>query len=482
MSFRLLLLIYCVLRLPLEATTIPPNIVIIMADDLGWNALGCYGSKLVSTPNLDRLAAEGMRFTDAYALSQCLPTRAAIFSGQYGARTGLTSVETSSPDYAPLISPGRPKGLPPETYTVFEMLREAGYVTGISGKWHIGGANGCDRLLEKYGIKYFHDYGFDWVGPGRPNRNDKQVSAITDDMLGFIESNKDKPLIAFLAHRSPHTRFDVPEEAIQKILKRGFKRSSDSDGLFHERVTADYIAMVEYLDASVGRVLKKLDELDLTENTLVLFLSDNGGLTRVWFNDPLRGGKGQLYEGGIRVPFIMRWPAGINAGTTCSTPVHVVDLFPTFMELVGGKKQTGQLLDGVSFLPLIQQTGDIARKAIYSHHPEYVVAFSKAPCSMVRKGNYKLIHYFGDYLDSEGCEPKAHTLSGRFILGPRTELFDLYHDPSETRDLSAALPEKTKELMSDLEDWWKETDAKMPTPNPNMDRSQWIWNKNEEKD
>ena len=416
-----------------------------------------------------------MRFTDAYALSQCLPTRAAIFSGQYGARTGLTSVETSSPDYTPLISPGRPEGLSPETYTLFEMLRDAGYTTGMSGKWHIGGANGINSLLNKHGIEFFHDYGLDWVKPGLPNRNDKQVSAITDDMLGFTESNKDKPFIAYLAHRSPHTRFDVPEEAIQKVLKRGFKRSSDSDGFFHERVTADYIAMIEYLDASVGRVLNKLDELELTENTLVLFLSDNGGLTRVWFNDPLRGGKGQLYEGGIRVPLIARWPNHIEAGTTNSTPVHVVDLFPTFMELVGGQSQPDQILDGVSFLPLLQGK-KITREAIYSHHPEYVVAFAKTPCSMIRKRNYKLIHYFGDYLDPEGCEPKAHSLSGRFILGARTELFDLAKDPGETRDLAAALPEITKELMADLQSWWNDTDAKMPTPNPNMDRTQWIWN------
>ncbi|MEM1296440.1 MAG: sulfatase [Verrucomicrobiota bacterium] len=476
MGFRLGLLLFGLISFHVEAKSSPPNIVLIMADDLGWNGLSCYGSELIDTPYLDKLAAEGMRFTDAYALSQCLPTRAAIFSGQYGARTGLTSVETASPNYAPLVSPGRPDRLDPAIFTIFEMLRDAGYATGMSGKWHLGDANGCGTLLKKHGIEFFHDYGLQWVGPGLPNRNDKQVGAITDEMLGFIESSKEGPFIAYLAHRTPHTPFDVPEEAIQIALNRGFKRSSDPDGVFDERVAAEYVAMVQHLDASVGRLLDKLDELGLTENTLVLFLSDNGGLTRVWRNDPLRGGKGQLYEGGIRVPFIVRWPAEIEAGTTCSTPVHVVDLFPTFMELAGASVPNDKILDGISLLPLLKQSGGIARNSIYSHHPEYVVAFAKTPCSMVRKGNLKLIHYFGDYLDPNGCVSKPHTLSGRFILGPRTEIYDLANDPGETRDLASTMPEKTRELMSDLQAWWQATGARMPKPNPAVDRSRWIWN------
>ncbi|MEM9280817.1 MAG: sulfatase [Verrucomicrobiota bacterium] len=470
-------LIFLLAALPLMgAAAEKPNIVVILADDLGWNGLTCYGSDLVETPHLDRLAAEGMRFTDAYALSQCLPTRAAIFSGQYGARTGLTSVEIASPDYAPMISPGRPEGLNPNTYTIFEMLRDAGYATGMSGKWHIGRLNNISKALEKHGVEFFEPFGFEWVRPGLPNRNDKQVSAITDDMIQFIEEYHDEPFVAYLAHRSPHTSFDVPEAEIERVMKRGFKRSSDPDGIFSERVTADYIAMIEYLDASVGRVMDKLDELGIANHTLLLFLSDNGGLTRVWFNDPLRGGKGQLYEGGLRVPFIVRWPDQVEAGTVCATPVHVVDLFPTFLELSGGQIEKDQTLDGTSLVPLLTQTGQIDREAIYSHHPEYVVAFAKTPASMIRKGDYKLIHYFGDYLDPNGCDPKPHTLSGRFILGARTELYHLSEDPGESNDIASAMPEKTEELMKDLEAWWKDTEAKMPRPNPEMDPSQWIWN------
>ena len=325
-------------------------------------------------------------------------------------------------------------------------------------------------------MEYFEDYGLDWVGPGLPNRNDNQVSAITDDMLGLMEENRDSPFIAYLAHRSPHTRFDVPESAIENAVQRGFKRSSDSDGVFGERVAAEYVAMIECLDESVGRILAKLDELNLTHNTLVLFLSDNGGLTRVWRNDPFRGGKGQLNEGGIRVPFIVRWRAQVDAAISCETPVHVVDLFPTLMEIAGGSVHSEQILDGVSIAPLLRNDGAIPSRSIYSHHPEYVVAFSKTPSSMNRKGDFKLVYYFDYYLDSEGCEPKAHTLSGRFVLGPRTELYDLSSDLGESHDLSKQMPEKAQELMTDLEDWWNETGAKIPSPNLDMDRSQWIWN------
>ncbi len=453
-----------------------PNVVFILADDLGWNGVGCYGSELVATPHIDRLAAEGMKFTDAYVLSQCLPTRAAIFSGQYGARTRLTSVETASPKYAPMISPGRIDGLPPETYTIFEMLRDAGYATGMSGKWHLGEAYGSEQLLKRHGIEFFHDYGLQYLGDCRSETADKSVTAITDDMLKFIEQKHGGPFVAYLAHHSVHTPFEVPDLVVEKYVAKGFRRSSDPDGVFAERVAAEYLAMIDHLDQSVGRVTAKLDELGIADNTIVVFLSDNGGLTRVWNNDPLRGGKGQLYEGGVRVPLIVRWPQQVKAGTVCETPVHAVDFFPTFMELAGGTTKDDQVLDGVSLMPLLLQMGELPREAIYSHHPEYVVAFAKTPCSMIRKGDYKLIHYFGDYLDPTDCDPKVGTLSGRFVLGARTELFNLAEDLGEKHDLSAKMPEKAAELMADLKVWWKETDAQFPRPNPNMDRAQWVWN------
>lgn len=451
-----------------------PNIVFILADDLGWNALSCYGNEHVQTPHLDRLAADGMRFTDAYVLSQCLPTRAAFFSGQYGARTGLTSVETASPDYAPMISPGRPEGLPPEIGTLFEMLRDAGYATGMSGKWHIDKNYDGNRLYRQSGIESFQQFGIDYVGSS--DTDDKGVDGITDDMLKFISDNKDRPFIAYLAHHSVHTPLAVPDEITQKYVERGYRRSSSKDGEFAERVVAEYLAMIDHLDASVGRVVDKIEELGIAEKTLVVFLSDNGGLTRVWENTPLRGGKGQLYEGGIRVPLIIKWPGQVKAGSECSVPVHVVDFFPTFIELSGGEVPDGQILDGVSIVGLLKGAHSLPRQAIFSHHPEYVVAFAKTPSSMIRKGDYKLIHYFGDYLDPTGCTPQVRTLSGRFILGQKTELFNLRLDPGELTDLSAEMPDKVKELMSELKSWWQETGAKFPRPNPHKDRSQWIWN------
>ncbi len=453
-----------------------PNIVVILADDLGWNGVGCYGNTIVSTPFIDQLAAEGMRFTDAYVCSQCLPTRAALFSGQYEARTRLTSVETSSPKYAPMISPGRADGLSSESYTLFEMLRDTGYATGMSGKWHIETAYHAEQLLERHGIQYFAKYGLEFVGPCRSQGLDKKVTAITEDLCAFMEQPRDQPFIAYFAHHSVHTPFEAPEELVQKYVDKGYRRSSSREGVFSERIAANYLAMIEDLDRSVGRVIKKLDELGIAKNTLVLFLSDNGGLTRVWDNTPLRGGKGQLYEGGIRVPMIVRWPQKVRAGAVCKTPVHVVDLWPTFLEIASGENTIQQHLDGVSLLPLLLESGNIPERAIFSHHPEYVVAFAKTPCSMIRKGPYKLIHYFGDYLDPVGCEPKAGQLSGRFVLGAKTELFHLENDLSEAHDLASHEPEIVAELMADLKAWWKDTNAQFPKPNPMPDPNQWIWN------
>jgi len=343
------------------------------------------------------------------------------------------------------------------------MLRDAGYKTGMSGKLHLGGPLNTNSALKNKnrGMEYLRDYGLQWAGTATPNRNDKNVSAITDDIIEFIEENRDGPFIAYAAHRSPHTPLEVPPSSVQRVVDRGFKRSSNRRGLHSERVTADYVAMIEYLDSSIGRITDKLDELGIAENTLLLFLSDNGGLTRVWKNDPLRGGKGQLYEGGVRVPFIVRWPTKVKAGSVCTTPVHVVDLLPTFMDLAGAQPRKDQILDGVSLVPLLKQTSSFARDAIFSHHPEYVVGYAKTPCSMVRKGNYKLIHYFGDYLDPTGCVPRgAGALYGRFILGSRTELYDLKQDPSETQTSRMTCPRVAEELMADLESWWSSTGAR----------------------
>jgi len=305
---------------------------------MGWNALSCYGNKDLQTPLLDRLAAQGMRFTQAYADAQCSPTRAAFLSGQYGARTGVFKVlNEKEPSFAPMRSAEAKDALGPETATLATTLRKAGYTTGISGKWHIANNYAVAALRKREG--YFDSYGFDFAGPanGNEHHEDKTVTAITDDIIGFIESNRSKPWFAFVAHFSPHTKLEAPEALIAKHVARGFKRSANDEGSFTERPIANYLAMLEHLDNEVGRLLAKLDELKISDNTLVIFTSDNGGLSRVTNNAPLREGKGSPYEGGIRVPLLVRWPGKVKARSECDVPVHTVDFYPTFVDVASAK-------------------------------------------------------------------------------------------------------------------------------------------------
>jgi uncharacterized sulfatase len=359
-----------------------PNILHILADDMGWNALSCYGNQDLQTPHLDRLAAQGMRFTQAYADAQCSPTRAAFLSGQYGARTGVFKVlNEKEPSFAPMRSAEAKDALGPETATLATTLRQAGYTTGISGKWHIAHNYAIAALRKREG--YFDSYGFDFAGPANSNEHheDKTVSAITDDIIGFIESNRSKPWFAFAAHFSPHTKLEAPEALIAKHVARGYQRSANDEGSSTERPIANYLAMLEHLDNEVGRLLAKLDELKLSDKTLVIFTSDNGGLSRVTNNAPLREGKGSPYEGGIRVPLIMRWPAKVKPGSECDTPVHAVDFYPTFAALADAPPTSAHPLDGESLLPLLTQTGPLQRPALFWHMPTYTTNYGRTPCS-----------------------------------------------------------------------------------------------------
>jgi arylsulfatase A-like enzyme len=222
-----------------------PNILHILADDMGWNALSCYGNKDLQTPHLDRLAAQGMRFTQAYADAQCSPTRAAFLSGQYGARTGVFKVlNEKEPSFAPMSSAEAKDAMGPETATLATTLHQAGYTTGISGKWHIAHNYAVAALRKREG--YFDSYGFDFAGPanGNEHHEDKTVTAITDDIIGFIESNRSKPWFAFAAHFSPHTKLEAPEALIAKHVARGYKRSANDEGSSTERPIANYLAML----------------------------------------------------------------------------------------------------------------------------------------------------------------------------------------------------------------------------------------------
>ena len=458
-----------------------PNILHILADDMGWNALSCYGNKDLQTPNLDRLAAQGMRFTQAYADAQCSPTRAAFLSGQYGARTGVFKVlNEKEPSYAADALGGGEGRTGAGDGHVGDHIAKAGYTTGISGKWHIANNHAVVALRRRQG--YFDSYGFDFAGPANSNEHheDKTVTAITDDIIGFIEASQKKPWFAFVSHFSPHTKLEAPEALIAKHVARGFKRSADDEGKSTERPIANYLAMLEHLDNEVGRLLAKLDALGLAENTLVIFTSDNGGLSRVTNNAPLREGKGSPYEGGIRVPLIVRWPGKVKPGSECDAPVHTVDFYPTFLRVASALAEVqtpdaakaATTLDGESLLPLLTQTGTLQRPALFWHMPTYTTNYGRTPCAVIREGDWKLVHWFGDYLDTTGFTPDDKPY-GKLVVGPRTEVFNLREDPFETRNVATDRPKKTTHLTNALNAWLKRTGAKLPTPNPDFSEKRW---------
>jgi arylsulfatase A len=471
-KLHLLLCLYLVAVVkPLGADQ--PNILHILTDDLGWTALSCYGNTDVATPHLDRLAGEGMCFTNAYADAQCSPTRAAFLSGQYGARTGVFKVlNEKEPSYAPMRSPEANAALGPEVGNLAATLRKAGYTTGVSGKWHVANHSSVAPLRKREG--YFDAYGFDYAGTayGADHRDDKTVTAITDDIIGFIESNQGKPWFAFVAHFTPHAPLEAPEALIAKHVARGYTRAGTKEGKATERPIADYLAMLEHLDNEVGRLLARLDELGLAENTMVLFTSDNGGLSRVTSNAPLREGKGTPYEGGIRVPLIVRWPAKVKAGSECAVPVHAVDFYPTFVELARAAEPADHPLDGESFLPLLTQSGPLQRTTLYWHMPTYTTNYGRTPCAVIREGDWKLIHWFGDYMDTTGFTPDDKPY-GKLVVGPRTELYHLRDDLGESMNLAADRPKKTAHLTKSLHAWLKHTGAGLPTRNPDFDEVRW---------
>jgi len=416
-----------------------PNILFILIDDLGWSDVGCYGNQFHETPNVDRLARQGMRFTDAYAACPvCSPTRASILAGQYPARVGVTDfIPGHWRPYEKLKVPiNRQQYLPLETVTLPEVLKQAGYVTGHIGKWHLGGRQHSPR-----------NQGFDYVTSGVRNRNDKQVTGFTDAAIKFISENRDKPFFLHLSHHTVHIPLEAPKELIEKYERK----PKPGDGVNNPV----YAAMIEHLDSSIGRILKKLNELGLANDTVVVFFSDNGGLrqrfdgkgTTVTTNAPLRDEKGTLYEGGIREPLIVRWPGVVKPGSVCSVPVSSVDVCPTFLETAGVKGDPSHVLDGESLLPLLKQTGELKRDAVFWHYPHY---HHSTPAGAIRTGDWKLIEFFEDN---------------------RLELYNLKTDIGEKNNLAQEMPEKARELQWRLAGWRRSVKADMPTPNPDFDRA-----------
>lgn len=443
---------------PCFAVERKPNIIFMLIDDMGWTDLGCYGSKYYETPNIDKLAKDGMRFTQAYsACTVCSPTRAAVMTGKYPARLHLTDwIAGHNRPSARLKIPDWKKELPLEEETIAERLKTGGYATASIGKWHLGGPDfwpekqgfdlnvaGCDMgsppsYFSPYKIKTLTD------GPDGEYLPDR----LTSDAIGFIEQNKDKPFYIYLPHYAVHTPIMGKKEVIAK-----YQAKAAAGG--HSNPV--YAALVEGVDDSVGRLRAKLEELKLTQDTIFVFTSDNGGLSGTvngagWRrgptdNSPARWGKGSSYEGGVHIPLIVSWPGKVQPGTTCDAPVISCDHYPTLLEVTGISKKEGQIIDGESLMPLLTQNGSLKRDAIYWHYPHYHPG-SATPYSAIREGDWKLIEWFEDN---------------------RIELYNLKRDMGEMENLATVETELASRLREKLHQWREEVGAQVPTPNPQFD-------------
>ena len=435
----------------LEGKTVPrrPNIVIVVIDDLGWTDLGCQGSGYYETPNIDRLAAEGMRFTDAYSCGpNCSPTRAALLTGQYPSRTGVTTVLTKKVHKFALKEHPRRKSLASEQTTFAELLGEAGYATISLGKWHLGKEKDDEGPLgqgfdENVGGTHQGNPGsyhqpFGKKGnrvPIQAPKGSYLTDIITDRALDFVRRNEDGPFLLYLPYYAVHTPIQPRADLMAKYEAKPTVGGHKNPG---------YAAMIEAVDEGVGRLTALLEELDLTKNTLVLVTSDNGGHS-VTSNAPLRGRKGMLYEGGIRVPFIARMPGFIDPGTTSAEPILSVDFLPTLTHLA--RAEASAPIDGTSLVPLFAGAEHLDRDAIYWHFPHYLPG-RQTPASVIRMGDWKLIE----------------TLETGQI-----ELYDLDNDISETENLVALHPGLASALHGRLRAWRASVGAKIPTPNPDWE-------------
>jgi arylsulfatase A len=434
-----------------------PNILLILMDDLGRPSLGCTGNRNVPTPHLDRLASEGMLFMDAYVTPQRSPTRASLLTGQHTARNRFWHVlPRYGYPYAYMEEPVYAENLSAEAPIFPRILRDNGYRTACIGKWHLH--SGTDGDYERIYQHAKEKYGFDTVAPddetrGCHNGDDECVDYLTDETIRFIEANRSRPFFVYLSHYAVHRVVRAREELVRKYKAMGYPAA----GIMN----ATYLAAIEQFDTAIGRILRRLDEMGLRQNTIVVFLSDNGGVAEEFPNTPLRSGKGTLYEGGIRVPLIIRWPGHVTEGTTCDTPVHVVDFFPTLLALTGCQAPQTYVMDGLDISPLFDGTGRIQRDAIYTYAPLYDTLWGATPGASIRRGKYKLIEYFGDYIDIES--------ENRYILGRRLELYDLDRDQGEQNNLASENPELADDLSKQLRDWIKSTGAPIPQRNSGYD-------------
>lgn len=437
-----------------------PNIVLIVVDDLGWKDLGCMGSTYYETPKLDAFARQGMRFTNAYAgAANCAPSRACLLSGQNTPRHGVYTVGSSMRGNTltrRLIPTENTKFLSEDVYTLPKMMGSAGYVTGSFGKWHVG----LDPLDQGIDVNvggssrgnpgrngYFSPYNIDFITDGP--KGEYLTDRLTTEALSFVERYADTSFFLYLPYYTVHTPIMGKEELVTK-----FKDKPGSGG----QNRPDYAAMVASMDENIGRILDGLDRFGLDDNTLVIITSDNGGLRDVTNQAPLRAGKGTYYEGGIRVPLLIRWPGRIEAGSTINYRVSNLDLYPTLQSIVSPPRKA-EALDGLNLLPLL--TGKIPEeRTLYFHFPVYLEAggvteglrdpvFRTRPGTVVIDQDWKLHHYFED---------------------DAYELYYLPEDPGESHNLADLRPVVRDRLISLMNDWRAANGAPIPTKeNPDFD-------------
>ncbi|HEX8331596.1 MAG TPA: sulfatase, partial [Segetibacter sp.] len=449
-----------------------PNIILIFADDLGYMDVGYNGSDYYETPNIDKLAKQGMRFTNGYASgANCAPSRACMLSGAYTPRHQVYAVANTmkGPISQMRLAPvPNHSSLATRFFTMAEALKAAGYTTGIFGKWHLGDESDSTDPASQ---------GFDVVmesGDEAKNRklrlsdDPKGIFEKTEAAKNFITANKDKPFFAYVSHNAVHGPHQAKKETYEKFKQK-------KAGTYHGDPL--YAACIYDFDTGIGELMDHLDKLGLAENTFVLFTSDNGG-TNITPQEPLRGNKGAFYEGGIREPLIVRWTGKIAPGTANHTPVINLDFYPTFAALAGAKLLPNQVLDGVNILPLLNGKQTIKREQIYWHFPGYLdkpvirgrdSVFRERPVTVMRKGDFKIFLYHEEWVLDGGWQKRATNRS--------IELFNLKKDPGERKNLAVSNAAKRDEMLNDLLKWMKTTDAKMatvktPQQQRNMKRSE----------
>ncbi len=496
----------------------PPNIIFFLVDDLGWTDLGCYGSNFYETPHIDALAKGGVRFTNAYAACHvCSPTRASILTGKYPATINLTDWLPGRREFPfqkfrnAIIN----SHLPFEEVTIAEALKEVGYQTAIFGKWHLGEdpsnpmAHGFDLHIPGWAkgwpnMGYFAPFGLNGLEDSKAG--EYLTDRLTDEALKYIESNKEKPFFLYMSHYAVHDPIQGRKDLVKKYTRKLAMRSEDNSPKYilegnpdnpqnpsqaelkklinsnayepykilpnqivkvkQKQNNVEFAGMVESMDESLGRILEKLKELGLEDNSIIFFYSDNGGMAaanvgnprRIIPDDkqdmaystsnlPLRGAKGWLYEGGIRVPLIVKWPGEGKKGIDCSVPVTSVDMFPTILNMAGASEQISDDKEGVDISPLVKGE-KMKKRPIYWHFPHYSNHGMQSPGGAIRDGDYKLLEYFEN---------------------GTVQLFNLKNDIGEHQDLSETELETTEELKEKLHMWREMVGARMMELNPDYD-------------